>query len=516
MNPPAPASHPRRRHLLLASLAAALAPGLAPDARAADVQRFQLGVASGQPQPQSVVLWTRLTGPELPPQVEVGWELAEDEAFTRIAARGVDTAVVTDAHSVHAEPQGLRPARPYWYRFQALGQRSALGRTRTAPAPDEAVSAFSFAIASCQRWDTGRYAAWRDVAAHAHRDQLDAVMFLGDYIYEYASPRHAVRPVTGGLVRTLDDYRNRYFQYKTDPALQAAHAACPWLVVWDDHEVDNDYANLQGQSLQPDFAQQRADAYRAWWEHMPVPKAMRPVGPDLRIYGHLDWGRLARIHLLDDRQYRDTQVCPRMGRGGSNTLRMADCPMLADPQRTLLGAAQERWLADGWSLDRPWNLLAQQTLMSRFNWENPGVGGGRFWTDGWDGYPAARQRLLDVLQQRKVPGVVVLGGDVHANYVANVLADFSNPKSTVLASEFCGTSISSLGTPQDRVDAALPFNPHIHWGRADQRGYIRLELRPGELQAQLRVVADANDADSAVGTVARFAVAAGQAGVVKA
>ncbi len=514
---PQAALNPQRRSLLLQSLAAALAPGYAPGARAADLQRFELGVASGQPQAHTVVLWTRLTGPELPAEVNVAWELAEDEAFTRIAARGTELALHRDAHSVHAEPQGLRPARRYWYRFQALGQRSVVGRTRTAPAPGDAVALFQFAIASCQRWDHGRYAAWRDVAEHGARDELDAVLFLGDYIYEYASSRSAVRAVNGGPVRTLDDYRARYHQTKTDPALQAAHAACPWLVVWDDHEVDNDYAGLQGQTLQPDFAVQRAAAYRAWWEHMPVAQAMRPVGPDMRIVGRLDWGRLARIHLLDDRQYRSPQACPRPGRGGSNTVRVADCAALADPRRTLLGNEQERWLAEGWSLDRPWNLLAQQTLMSQFIWDDPGKGGGsdagKVWTDGWDGYPAARQRLLDVLQQRKVPGAVVLGGDVHTHYVANVLVDFNNPQSAVLASEFCGTSISSPGPPQERIAAALPFNPHMKWGRSDQRGTVHFELRPGELQARLRVVADANDAASAVGTAARFVVQAGKPGV---
>jgi alkaline phosphatase D len=511
--PPVPPAGVGRRRLLLASLAAAAAPAWAPHARAAEVPRFELGVASGQPQAHTVVLWTRLTGAGLPPQVDVAWELAEDEAFTRVAARGVEVAEATDAHCVHAEPQGLLPGRRYWYRFQALGQRSAVGRTRTAPAPGDAVSLFQYAIASCQRWDTGRYAAWRDVASLAARDELDAVFFLGDYIYEYASSRGAVRPVEGGLVRTLDDYRARYHQYKTDPALQAAHAACPWLMIWDDHEVDNDYAGLQGQSLQADFAAQRAAAYRAWWEHMPVAKAMRPSGADLRIVGRLDWGRLARIHLLDDRQYRDVQVCPRPGRGGSNSVRRAECPALADPQRSLLGAEQERWLAEGWSLERPWNLLAQQTLMARFNWEDPARAGGRYWTDGWDGYPAARQRLLDVLHQRQVPGVVVLGGDVHANYVADLRADFDDAKSPVLASEFCGTSISSLGMPQDRVDAALPLNPHVLWGRADQRGYVRFELRARELQATLRVVADASDADSTVHTAAQFVVQAGRPGV---
>jgi phosphodiesterase/alkaline phosphatase D-like protein len=347
----------------------------------------------------------------------------------------------------------LQPARAYWYRFTALGQRSTTGRTRTAPAPDSVVRQLDFAIASCQRYDVGHYAAW----GHAALEELDLLVFLGDYIYEYPTARNAVRPHQGGQVVLLDDYRKRYAQYKSDPALQAAHAACPWLVVWDDHEVDNDYAGLQGQRLQAAFAAQRAAAYQAWWEHMPVPKAWRPLDGTLRIYGSVDWGRLARFHLLDDRQYRDPQACPREGRGGSHTLPLADCAALADPKRTLLGTQQEQWLAGNWSLQRPWNLLAQQTLMSRFSWSDPGSSqtpGGTFWTDGWDGYAPARQRLLDVVARQQVPGVVVLGGDVHAHYVADLKADFNDARAPVCATEFCGTSISSLGLPQDRIEAA--------------------------------------------------------------
>ena len=324
-----------------------------------------------------------------------------------------------------------------------------------------------------------------------------------------------MRRVESGRARTLAGYRARYAQTKSDPALQAAHAACPWLIVWDDHEVDNDYAALQGQDLQFGFANQRAAAYQAWWEHMPLPKALRPVDGALRIYGHLDWGRLARFHLLDDRQYRDPQACPRPGRGGSNTVPLADCAALADPRRTLLGSAQEDWLAQSWSLDRPWNLLAQQTLMARFAWSDPAQNA-RYWTDGWDGYAPARNRLLGVVAQKRVPGVVVLGGDVHANYVADLKADYDDPRSPVIATEFCGTSISSLGQPQERVDAALPHNPHVHFGRSDQRGTVRFTLQRGELQAQLRVVADARDVDSAVTTAARFAVTATKPGAQRA
>jgi alkaline phosphatase D len=505
-----------RRRLLAAALATGAMPAFLRHARAADVPRFALGIASGQPTAQGMVLWTMLTGADLPPLSEVTWEVAEDEAFTRIAARGTERSHVDDCHSVHAEPRGLQPARWYWYRFRALGAQSETGRTRTAPAPEAAVARLDFAITSCQRWDTGHYAAWR----HAAAENLDLVLFLGDYIYEYASTKQSLRQTLGGKVKTLADYRQRYAQHKSDPALRAAHAACPWLLVWDDHEVDNDYASLQGQDLQPDFAAQRAAAYRAYWEFMPFPKAARPVDGAMRIVGRLDWGRLARIHLVDDRQYRDLQVCPRPGRGGSATVRVKDCPALLDPQRSLLGAEQERWLADSWRLDRPWNLLAQQTLMARHSWEDPRgpkeEGRGLYWTDGWDGYAPARNRLLGVVAAKKVPGVVALGGDVHANYVAELKADYDDDKSAVVATEFCGTSISSLGLDQARLDAARPFNPHVQYSRADQRGYMRFTLQPDALQVQLRVLADGRDPDSGIGTAARFAVAAGHPGAQRA
>jgi len=494
-----------RRHWLTQAGAAMLAPAFVRHARAADVPRFALGVASGQPRERSIVLWTRVTGADLPAQVSVRWELARDERFTDVAARGVEAALVDDAHSVHAEAAGLEPGRWYWYRFEALGQRSPNGRTRTAPRADAAAS-LRFALASCQRFDHGHYAAWRHVASA----DLDFVLFVGDYIYEYPSPPVAVRYHEGGLVRTLEQYRARYAQYKSDPSLQAAHAAMPWLLVWDDHEVDNDYANLQGQGLQADFREQRAAAYRAYWEHMPFPKARRPIGPDMRIYGRTDWGSLACIHAIDDRQYRDVQVCPKPGRGGSNTVRLRDCPELLNPQRTLLGAAQERWLADSWDLQRRWNLLAQQTLMARFTWTDPEQA--TYWTDGWDGYAPARRRLLQTVAERKVPGVVVLGGDVHANYVADLKADYDDPRGAVVASEFCGTSITSRGLAQDRVDAALRHNPHVHYGRADQRGYVACRLDAGTLHASLMVVDKPEDPNSAVGAAARFVVEAARPG----
>jgi alkaline phosphatase D len=263
---------------------------------------------------------------------------------------------------------------------------------------------------------------------------------------------------------------------------------------------------MRGQDLAVDMRARRSAAYRAYWEHMPFPRSLRPTGADMRIVGRFDWGRLARIHLLDDRQHRDPQACPRPGRGGSNTVALAQCPALADPARSLLGAEQEAWLADGWDLERPWNLLAQQTLMARMTWLDPAIGGGVYWTDGWDGYPAARKRLLSTVAAKQVPGVVVLGGDVHSNFVADLKADFDDPASPVVASEFCGTSITSLSVAQSRIDIAREFNPHIHHGRSDQRGYVRFDLDADALRASLRVVEQPRDPESGVTTAASFVV----------
>ena len=511
-----------RRCLLRAGLAGALAAGVgAPwfvrSAGATDAERFALGVASGCPRSDGVVLWTRLTGADLPVAVEVRWELADDERFANVVAQGTETARADEAHSVHAEAAGLRSDRWYWYRFTAPGARSAAARTRTAPASD-APSRLRLAVASCQGWDYGHYAAWR----HAAADAPDLVLFLGDYIYEYPSPPGALRRHSGGFAVSLDDYRERYALYKSDPALQAAHAAAPWLVIWDDHEVENDYTALVPPlPLQPAwpfvgseaaFAARRAAAYRAWWEHMPVPRAMKPVGADARIHQRLDWGRLARIHTLDDRQYRSAHACPRPGRAGSNTVSVAACAELDDPRRTLLGSAQEQWLADGWDRARPWNLVAQQTLMARFAWSDPAAGAPLVWTDGWDGYPHARRRALQGAHAAGVRNLVTFGGDMHTHYVTDLKLDYDDADAPVVGSEFVTTSISSRSMAQSRLDAALPFNPHVHFGRSDRRGYLRVDLDERTLAASLRVLDDVADPASGVTEAARFVVEAGRPG----
>ncbi len=479
-------------------------------ARAADQPRFALGVASGHPGADRVVLWTRLTGAELPDRAEVRWQIADDEGFDRIAAAGVETAEAGWAHSVHAEPAGLEPDRWYWYRFEALGQRSATGRTRTAPAADAAAT-LRFAIASCQRWDHGHWAAWR----HAAAQPLDLMMFLGDYIYEYLSPPGVVRAHEGPMPRTLAQYRARYAQYKSDPALQAAHAAFPWIVIWDDHEVENDYANDRGVNLAGSaFLGVRAAAYQAAWEHQPWPKASRPTGPDMAMHRRFAWGRLAAVHALDGRQYRNHQACQSWWKsGGSSVVEAAGCAELRDPQRSLLGMAQERWLNAGWDLERPWNLMAQTTLMSRASIEPVSrPAGGRYWTDGWDGYPAARERLLTTIATRRVPGAVVLGGDIHAHAVGDLKPDFDDPKSPVVASEFCGTSISSRGPGPAQTARVLEANPNLKHLRGDQRGYIDFSLDAKRLQARLWAVDRPDDPVSELRVAARYAVDAANPG----
>jgi len=500
-----------RRHLLQAVIATATAPAWIRHAMAADLDRFGFGLASGFPRPNGMVLWTMLTGPDLPPQVAVDWEIAADERFSRVVASGREWAVPADNYSVHAEPQELASDRWYWYRFKALGQQSIVGRTRTAPAPDAPVDRLRFALASCQRYDHGRYAAWADCAQREH----DLIFWAGDYIYENGAIARsaAQRSHTGPRCQTLADYRARHALYRADPLLQAAHRNAPWIIIWDDHDIENDWAGNASEYLTEHFERQRAAAAKAFWEFLPFPKSRRPDAYNMLIHERHDWGRLARLITLDDRQYRDVQVCPKPGEGGGGTVNSADCPALLDRSRTLLGPAQEQWLTAQWDDNRPWNLLAQQTMMAGLNWEKDPARPQIRWTDGWDGYPGSRERLLAGLAARRVPNAVVLGGDVHANYVCDLR---ERPDAPVLASEFCSTSVTSDGLKQDRLDKALPYNPQIHYGRSDERGYMSFELRAGLLSAELRRVEDVWKADSAVTTAARFVVEAGRPGPQKA
>jgi alkaline phosphatase D len=487
---------------------------------------FTLGVASGSPAADSVVLWTRLMGPDAQAATQgpagVRWEVAHDEQFSRIAQRGEVQAVPEFAHSVHAEVAGLESDRWYFYRFLAGGMASPVGRTRTLPAPDAAVHKLRLAYASCQRWEHGYFSAYR----HMREENLDAVLFLGDYIYEYPGAARAVRTPTGGWALTLDDYRRRYALHKSEAELQAMHAACPWIVTWDDHEVQNDYAGSQtgdGGPAVADFKARRAAAYQAFYEHMPVrasalTQALAGVsaGAEMRLYSQLRFGRLATINLLDTRQYRDPQACSRDGRAGSSHVRTAACPAWNDPARSLLGAAQERWLdraltagGDGWS------IIGQQTLFGRRDLLT--AQGIVSWNDGWDGYGAARMRLTDALQGRKVANPVLFGGDVHENWVGHVKADYQRPESESVGVEFCGTSITSRsGSSNDRAAMQLARNPHFVFADAERHGYGVAEFTPSQLTTSLRVVDDVSRRDTRIDTLARFAVQAGRPRVERA
>jgi alkaline phosphatase D len=473
---------------------------------------FSLGVASGSPLQSGVVLWTRLAPEPLngggagPEAIAVRWEVADDERFGRLVQRGSVDALPAHGHSVHVEVQGLEPARWYFYRFLAGDEVSPVGRTRTAAAGDGSPQRLRFAFGSCQQYEQGYYAAHRHLGA----EDLDLMVFLGDYVYESSWGRDHVRQHAGGEPRTLLQYRNRHAQYKTDPDLQRLHAAVPWLVTWDDHEVDNDYAAARSETLDPAFLSRRRAAYRAYFEHMPLPETARPTRSGMRLFARYDFGRLARFHLLDGRQHRTPQACPRRGRGGANLVDER-CRELFDRERTMLGANQERWLTNGLRrVPERWHVIAQQTLMAR-----SAVRVGRrlrFWTDNWDGYPAARERLLRAVADHGVHSCVVLTGDAHSSYVCDLKTDFDDVEGPVVASELCGTSITSQGRPQSQTDTIVRQNPHIHFGDSTGRGYIVLDLSPQRCTARLRVIDDEKDRHTAVTTRATFVIDAGRPG----
>ena len=473
---------------------------------------FTLGVASGNPSPDGMVLWTRLAPEPFDPRggiaedrLEVRWEVARDERFADVAKRGSVWTAPELAHSVHVEVTGLEPARWYFYRFTVGPETSPVGRTRTAPTADAAVERLRFAFASCQHFEQGWFSAYRHMAA----EELDLVAFLGDYIYESSWGSNLVRRHHGGEPYTLDDYRQRYAQYRGDPDLQRMHALAPWIVTWDDHEVDNDYANAVSEHLEANFLARRAAAYRAYFEHMPLRLAQLPQGPDMRLYDRFAFGGLATFHVLDDRQYRTQQPCPLPGIAGS---RVVDgCEARLDPALTLLGAEQERWLDAGLAASRArWTVIAQQTLMAPLN-RNTGQGEA-FWTDGWDGYPLARKRFLDSIAQRRPGNPLVIGGDVHSSWVADLKSDFGEERAPAIATEVCGTSITSQGPSAASTAAALTRNPHIRFANSDKRGYVTVELTPARARIALRTLEDVKQRDTGIGTLASFVIEDGRAG----
>jgi len=492
-----------RRGALRGGLALAALAALSPPARGQDrlsADPFTLGVASGEPRPDGVVLWTRLTGITAPAPVR--WELAADERFTRILRAGEAMATAEDGHSLHIELDGLPPGAFHFYRFHADAFMSPTGRTRTAPAGG-ADATLRVANAGCQHFEHGHFTAWRHIAD----TPLDAVFHYGDYIYEYRglrpedggwAARSRIRMHEGGETLTLEDYRARHAQYRGDADLQAAHAAHPFIVSYDDHEVSNDWAG--GAPPSAEFALRRTAALKAWWEAMPLPRAMLH-GPAWRRFR---FGRHLAFHALDTRAHRDAQPCG--GRG--------HCDAIARPDAQMLGAAQEAWLGEGLAAarDATWQVLAQQVPMMRRQLAN-----GALSLDKWDGYPAARARLLGMLAERRIGGAVVLSGDVHRALAATLHVDPDDTGSAALATEFTATSVTSEGDGTDVTGGPvlLERNPHIaHFGA--RRGFTLHEAGPRGLEASFRALPYVSRPGAPAPEDARFHVEPGRPGLHRA
>ncbi|MFP3944758.1 MAG: alkaline phosphatase D family protein, partial [Alphaproteobacteria bacterium] len=474
----------RRRLLQQASALAALA--FVPGCREQSAVRlsklanypFPLGVASGDPITDGIVLWTRLAPDPFDPQampkapVVVDWSLAEDENMSRIVRRGQAFARHEHGHSVHVDVRGLKPGREYFYRFEAAGEASPVGRTRTLPIIGSPAERLRFAFASCQHYEQGYFRAYRDMV----EQDVDLILHLGDYIYE----RLYDGEWPGGVRRhpheeafTLDQYRAYHACYKLDPDLQEAHRLVPWAVTWDDHEVDNDYAGEHSEDLwdAKRFLRRRAAAYKAYFEHMPLRRIAMPQGPDMRLYQRLTYGDLVEFNLLDTRQHRSDQACPGPDNGAGSFVSPKDCPELAAPERTMLGEAQEEWLAQGYGrTGAKWNVLAQAVLFAPVL-QGPPQESPR-WSDIWDGYPAARARLLEVMKERKVGNPVVLTGDIHSFWVNDVPSDPANPASPAAATELVCTSVTSPGVPYELIAQTLPVNSHVKYFESRERGYV--------------------------------------------
>lgn len=483
---------------------------------------FSLGIASGEPAPDGFVLWTRLApdplasdgGMPMAPMA-VQWEVGSDDRFSTIVAQGEELARPELAHSVHVEVTGLQPDRPYWYRFTAGGERSFTGRARTLPLATATPAQLKFAVAGCQNYEDGLYNAYR----HMAREDLAFVYHYGDYIYEYRGSPTRASYFTGGLsvpVRehvgqtcfSLSDYRQRYAQTKTDTDLQRAHAAHSFFSTYDDHEITNNWvADIdglpEGGAPSEIFALRRAAALQAWYEHMPVRRAMLPRnGTIANSYRSARFGTLAEIDLLDTRLFRSDQPC---GDGFKPV-----CDGVSDSAAQVLGAEQEAWLTRNMTRGTAqWNCLAQQIMMMsldrRRRTEEPTVIKNM---DSWAAYEVPRQRLL--ARMRGLDNVIVLTGDEHQNFAGDLVSGDS-----VVATEFVATSISSGGDGSDLragSEQFMAFNPELKFVN-DQRGYLTCEVTAEAWKTNYMVVDKVSARDSTLTKRATAEVAHGTPGV---
>jgi alkaline phosphatase D len=452
---------------------------------------FTLGVASGDPDSSSVVLWTRLAPKPLDPDggmpreaVNVTWQIAADESMNRIVAAGAAVATPALGHSVHVEVNGLSPDRWYWYQFRAGDAVSPIGRTRTFPAADALPQQLRFAVTSCQNYEQGLYTAYEQMA----QDDLDLVCHLGDYIYEYEAGRNGkVRTHAGPEITSLSDYRIRHAQYRSDPLLHGMHAQCPWLVTWDDHEFDNNCAGeiSEEPGIDPaEYLSRRANAYQAYYEAMPLRASCLPSGSDMTLYRKASYGRLAEFLVLDARQYRSDQP------NNDKYSPLNDAAL--DKSQTMLGREQRNWLYQKLiTSGAAWNVLAQQVMMGM-------VGGSRgdselrYSMDQWPGYAAERMSLMQFLKDRQISNPVVLTGDIHSNWVNELRVDDRQTEEPVVATEFVATSLSSGGNGPEKpkgLEQILRDNACVKFHNGE-RGYIRCVVTPQSWKSDYMVVDD--------------------------
>lgn len=491
----------------------------------APADTFALGVASGEPEPESVVIWTRLAPRPLQADggmparaIPVKWEVALDARFTQVLKSGVAVADPAVAHSVHVQVDGLPSGRSLHYRFEAGGLLSPVGRTRTAPAPQDAVRSLRMALASCQHYEHGHFAVHREIAD----SDVDLVLFVGDYIYTTVTPRHIrVRQHPHDFprdhaARSLADYRIQHASYKLDADLRACHAAHPWLMIWDDHEVLPDYAGDSDPFVgrRDAFLAVRAAAYKAYFEHMPVSPHRLPVDASMPMHGRYRWGQLADLWALDTRQHRDPAACTGV-RAPMDGKLLWRCGAAQAPARTVLGQKQEDWLAAGLAGSPcTWKFVLQTTQVSPGVIETPL--GKLLYAEGWDAFPAARARLIEAIAQPRVPNVVFLGGDVHRHVAANLRQDPGDVHSPVIASEVVTTSVTSKGLSELANSWMKACNPDILHMRSDQRGYVLVDVQPGRVLFDFRGTPHPVRPQARLRTQARYAVERGVPGLRKA
>ncbi|TCP53265.1 alkaline phosphatase D [Tamaricihabitans halophyticus] len=475
---------------------------------------FNLGVASGDPLPDGFVLWTRLApnptaedglGGMPDKTVPVDWELATDEKFANIVRKNTVDAVPDSAHSVHVELDGLDPGTEYFYRFRAEGNYSDVGRTRTAPAAGT-MGDLTVCFASCAHYGEGLFTAYRRIA----EDQPGLILHLGDYQYEYEGKSEDIRDVLGPETVSLANYRQRHAQYKTDLDLQAAHAIAPWLVVFDDHEVENNWADEipedGSQTPGEDFLARRTAALQAYYENMPLRSSAKPSGKDMKLYRRYSWGGLATFHMLDTRQYRSDQACD----DGWNDVSSGSCKEeWEDQSRTLTGTDQREWLLDGFNNSSArWDVLGQQVFFAQ---RERGKGNGsELHMDGWDGYPSDQDAILAAMGNSKVRNGVVFTGDVHRHYAGELKENYDDPDSPNLGVELVTTSVTSGGNGGDDTnDEIMQANPHLKFYK-NRRGYVRTKFTEGELRADFRVLSSVTSEGAEATTEQTFVVNDGE------